>query len=100
MAEAQLKQQLDSLQSELANLRMQVRSSVANPTVSKDLSLVSFIPKWSVTDKSVTVNEFFEIVDSTAKVGNWSEKDKIKISVLRLTDIAKSFYSGCIELHQ
>jgi hypothetical protein len=45
------------------------------------------------------VNEFFEIVDSTARVGNWSETDKIQITVLKLTDTAKAFYSGSLELH-
>jgi hypothetical protein len=68
-------------------------------TVAKDLSLVSFIPKWAGTEKSVSLNEFFEIVDSSERVGYWSETDKIQITILKLTDTAKAFYSGCLELH-
>jgi hypothetical protein len=43
-------------------------------TAAKDLSLVSFIPKWAGTEKSLSVNEFFEIIDSTANIGKWNEK--------------------------
>jgi hypothetical protein len=98
MAEAQLRLQIESLHAEVANLKVKVNSSVATPMAAKDLSLVSFIPKWAGTKKS-SVNEFFEIIDSTANIGKWNEKDKIQITVLRLTDTAKTFYSGCLELH-
>jgi hypothetical protein len=47
----------------------------------------------------MSVNEFFEIVDSTGRVGNWSETDKIQITTIKLTDTAKAFYSGSLELH-
>jgi hypothetical protein len=57
MVEAQLKQQIESLQAELSELRMQV--CAGRSTVAKDLSLVSFIPKWAGTEKSVSLNEFF-----------------------------------------
>jgi hypothetical protein len=99
MAEAQLVQQIESLKAELVNLKRQLQPNVATPTVAKDLSLVSFIPKWTGTDKSLQVNEFFQTVESTANIGNWSEKDKIQITILRLADTAKAFYSGCLELH-
>jgi hypothetical protein len=99
MAEAQLVQQIESLKAEITNLNRQIRPNVATPTVAKYLSLVSFIPKWTGTEKSLHVNEFFETIESTANLGNWSEKDKIQIAVLRLADTAKAFYSGCLELH-
>jgi len=66
--------------------------------VLKDLSLVSLIPKWSGTEKSVSVKEFFELVESSAKIGNWSESDKIQITVLKFTEVAKAFYSSNPEL--
>jgi len=79
---------VESLQAEISNLRAQV--SPSRPTATKDLSLISLIPKWSRTEKSVSVKEFFEIVESSAKIRNWSEFDKIQITVLKLTEVAKS----------
>jgi len=87
---------VESLQAEISNLRAQV--SPSRPTATKDLSLISLIPKWSGTEKSVSVKEFFEIVESSAKIGNWSEFDKIQITVLKLTEVAKAFYSSNPEL--
>jgi hypothetical protein len=57
------------------------------------------VPKWSGTDKAVLKHEFFEILESTARVGNWAEEDLIRIAALRLTDIARIFYNGALELH-
>ena len=31
-------------------------------------------------------------------IGNWSDFDKIKITVLKITEVAKAFYSGNPEL--
>ena len=96
MAES-LQKLVESLQAEISNLRAQISSG--RPTAPKDLSLISLIPKWSGTEKSVSVNEFFESVESSAKIGQWSEFDKIQITVLKLTDVAKAFYSSSPELH-
>jgi hypothetical protein len=61
MAEAQLRLQIESLQAEEANLELKLNSSVATPTVTKDLSLVSFIPKWAGTEKSLSVNDLLKL---------------------------------------
>ena len=37
-------------------------------------------------------------MESSAKIGNWSEFDKIQITVLKLTEVAKVFYSSNPEL--
>ena len=37
------------------------------------------------------MKEFFEIVESSAEIANWSEFDKIQIMVLKLTEVAKHF---------
>ena len=37
-------------------------------------------------------------MESSAKIGNWSEFDKIQITVLKLTEVAKAFYSSNPEL--
>jgi hypothetical protein len=83
MAEALLRQQIESLQAQLTSLHTQMNSG--RPTTTKDLSLVSLIPKWAGTDKSMSVYEFFGTVENTAKVGNWGPTDKIQIVVLKLT---------------
>ena len=97
MAEAQLRQQIESLQVQLANLQTQINAG--RPTAPKDLSLVSLIPKWAGTEKCMSAHEFFETVENTAKVGNWGPTDKIQIVVLKLTEVAKAFYNSNLELH-
>ena len=42
---------------------------------------------------------FFDSVDSSAKIGNWSKIDKVQITALKLTEVAKVFYSSNPELH-
>ena len=43
-------------------------------TAYKDLSLVSLVPKWSVGETAPPINEFFEIIEGSAAIGNWTEK--------------------------
>jgi len=38
-------------------------------------------------------------VESSAIIGNWSDFDRIQIAVLKLTEVAKAFYSSNPELH-
>jgi hypothetical protein len=68
--------------------------------VAKDLSLISLIPRWSGTEKSVSVKEFFELVESSARIGCWSEFDKIHIATLKFSDVAKILYSSNPELQK
>ena len=56
MAES-LEKLVENLQAEISKLQAQVSSG--RPTAPKDLSLISLIPKWSGTEKSVSVTEFF-----------------------------------------
>ena len=32
-------------------------------------------------------------------MGLWEDADKLEIAILRLSDVAKQFYNGCLELH-
>jgi hypothetical protein len=80
----------------LRNLSTQVRSQ-RNSNM-KDLSLISLIPKWSGTDKAISIHEFFDAVESTARTGNWRDSDKIIITVLKLTEVAKAFYASSVHL--
>jgi hypothetical protein len=92
-----LEKLVENLQAEISNLRAQVSSG--RPTAPKDFSLISLIPKWSGTEKSVSVKEFFDSVESSAKIRNWSDFDKVQITALKLTEVAKAFYSSNPELH-
>ena len=44
------------------------------------------------------MKDFFDTVQSAAKIGNWSDSDKIRITVLKLTDVAKASYCSSVEL--
>jgi len=96
MAES-LERLVENLQAEIRNLRAQVSSG--RPTAPKDLSLISLISKWSGTEESVSVEEFLDSVESSAKIGNWSDFDKVQITALKLTEVAKVFYSSNPKLH-
>ena len=65
-------------------------------TVSKDLSLVSLVPKWSGGETALPINEFFEILEGSAAIGNWTEADQKQVFVLKLTDAARAFYSATL----
>jgi hypothetical protein len=49
--------QMSRLQAQLQNLQAQLQT---RPPVTKDLSLVGMVPKWSGTDKAVPLHEFLK----------------------------------------
>ena len=94
----------DRLQAELAEAKAEVqrlreRVYVGTPTVHKDLSLISLIPKWSGAETGIPLEEFLSVIESSARIGLWEDGDKLQIAALRLTDVARQFYNGCLELH-
>jgi len=88
-------QQMERLQLEVQNLQAQLQ---LRPPATKDLSLVALVPKWGGTDKAVPLKEFFDTIESTARIGNWSNEDMVRIATLKLTDVARTFYNGSLEL--
>jgi hypothetical protein len=66
----------------MAKLQLEVQSLQAQlqmrPSVTKDLSLVSLIPKWAGNDKAVPLHFFFK-VECSARVGNWANADMIQV---------------------
>jgi hypothetical protein len=66
--------------------------------VTKDLSLVSLVPKWSGGETAPPIEEFFEIIEGVVVIGNWTEADQEQMCLLRLTDAACAFYSATLEL--
>jgi hypothetical protein len=94
----------DRLQVELAETKAELqqlreRVSVGTHTVHKDLSLISLIPKWSGAETGIPLEEFVSAIESSALIGLWEDRDKLQIATLRITDIARQFYNGCLELH-
>jgi hypothetical protein len=50
------------------------------------MTLVALVPRWAGNHKAIPLNEFFEIIESSAKIGNWASEDKIRVAALKLTD--------------
>jgi len=69
MAEARINAELVENKAELQRLRDRV--SIEIPTVHKDLSLISLVPKWSGSETAVCLEEFFSRIEGSARVGNW-----------------------------
>jgi hypothetical protein len=94
MAHAQLQRELDESKLEIQRLRM----SLGAPTVHKDLTLLSLIPKWSGTESSIPLEEFISALEAFARIGRWDAKDTVGIAVLKLEGSAR-VYLGCTKLH-
>jgi hypothetical protein len=45
------------------------------------------------------VKEFLEIVESSTRIGSWSDFEKIQIAVLKITEVSLAFYNSNPELH-
>ena len=65
----------------------------------KDSSLVSLVPKWSGSESGIPLEEFLSCIEGAAQVGLSGDLDRLIVATLRLTDGAKQFYNGCLELH-
>jgi hypothetical protein len=91
----------DRLQADLAQTKLELqqlkeRMDIGAVTVHKDLSL---IPKWSGAASTISVEEFFSSIESSAKIANWKQSDQLQTAVLKLCGGAKMFYQGCAKLH-
>jgi len=73
MQDASLRAQLLESKAEITRLREGL--STGTPTVHKDLSLISLVPKWSGCESAVSLEEFFENIESAAKIGRWHSSD-------------------------
>jgi len=92
MTEARLQAELTESKMEIQRLRE--RLSTAVPTVHKDFSLISLVPKWSGLESRVPLEEFLSSIEGAAQIGRWEQSDKIRIAVLKLTGAAELFYMG------
>ena len=91
------REELVEPRAEIARLRERIATIV--PTVHKDLSLISLVPKWSGAETATPLEEFISSIDGEAKIGRWDDADRLQVPVLRLLDPAKAFYNSNLELH-
>jgi len=88
MADARIQAKLLEAKKEIQRLKESV-CPATTPTVQKDLSLISVIPKWSGSDATVTVEKFLESIEASGRIGRWSENYQRVIAVLKLTGYMK-----------
>ena len=91
MSEARILSELTETKNELQ--RLKERMSIGTPTVHKDLSLISLVPKWSGLDSGVTLEEFFASIETSAKLGRWLENDQREIAVMRFSGFCETILS-------
>lgn len=41
----------------------------------------------------------FSSIEGSAQVGKREDVDEVQVAAIKLTDTAKQFYNGCLELH-
>jgi len=80
MAEARLRTELEESKAEIH--RLNVRLSKGVPTLHKDLSLISVVPRWSGAESEVPLEEFFSCIEGVGSIGCWEPADQIKIATL------------------
>jgi hypothetical protein len=74
MEEARLQNELFETRTE--NKRLRDSMSVEAPTLHKDMSLITLVPKWTGSDSTVTLEEFLSGVEAAARIGRWQDSDK------------------------
>jgi len=67
-------------------------------TATKDMWVANLIEPWRGDSNSMSVTEFFELIDEAAEMGRLIVKDKVHLAKLKLMGIAKAFYSAPPEL--
>jgi hypothetical protein len=97
MTYAQMQQGSEKSKLEIQRLREWM--SLGPPTVQKDLSLISLIPKWSGSESANYLEEFISTLETLARIGRKEQKDTVEIAALRLAGSARIFYQGCTELN-
>jgi len=73
--------------------RLKGLMSMGAPTVHKDFSLISLVPKWSGLDSEVTLEEFLTSIEASAKIEpkgkNAQPRNEIQKTVERACQITK-----------
>jgi hypothetical protein len=90
MAHAQLQQEIEELKLEIPRLRE--RMSLGEPTVHKEFSLISLLPRWSGSESTNSLEEFISTLEASAGIGRWEPKDTVELAALKLEGSARVFY--------
>jgi hypothetical protein len=62
--------------------------------VTKDTGVANLVEPWKGEGSSVSVLEFFELINEAAEMGRLSPKDKVRMVRLKLRGAARLFYSS------
>jgi hypothetical protein len=89
MSEARLLAELDDTKLELQRLRE--RMFACTPNAHKDLSLISLVQKWSGSESTAPLEEFFSSIEAAARIGRWEDKDQLEIAILKLLILRRYF---------
>jgi len=73
--------------------------SLGAPTVDKDLSLISLLPRWSGPDSTNSLEKLILTPEASVRIGRWEPKDTVEIAALNLEGSDRVFYQGCTEIH-
>jgi len=47
----------------------------------------------------IPLEEFLSSMENSSRMGLWQDSNKLEVANPRLSDVAKQFYNGCLELH-
>ena len=67
--------------------------------VSQGPTFIFLIPKSSGTETGIPLEVFLSGIEFSSHMGLWQGANKLETPILRLIDLAKVFYNGCLELH-
>jgi len=98
LAKARLQAELQESKAEIH--RLKERMSLGVPTIHKEFSQLALILKRSGPEPVVTLEEFFDSTEGSARIGRWQIADKVEITFLKLTGPVEVFYQGCHELYE
>jgi hypothetical protein len=88
----QAAQQIADLKEEVARLQAKLQTNT------KQLILVTLIPKWAGTVQSGPLDQFFEGIENTGEIWNWSTEGKVRVGRLKVTGGAKAFLNTASEI--
>ena len=63
-------------------------------TTTKGMWVANLVEPWRGESNSISVNEFFESIDEAVEMGRLSSQDKVRLALLKLRGVARSFYSA------
>ena len=69
--------------------------SLGTSTVHKDLSLITLVPKWTVSEAAVTLVELISSIEIAVRIGQWEAADEVEIAILKLARSAKTLQQVC-----